>query len=429
MARRRTGFVLALTLLIGLSVPRTASAQQGAEMVFEWNRILLSSLATPGVLEPTVFFTRPPALMHVAIFEAINSFDRAYTPYLAYVGVEPGASTDAAIAQAAHDALVGMFPSQQQVYDAALATQLSRIPGPAALAGARVGSEAARMILELRANDGWNRQPAPYMLPDMPGFWQPVPPQNAAATFTHYPDVVPFVIANVRGFLVEAPPSLTSGLYSADFNEVKALGSTTSTMRTAEQTQIAQLFAGIPAVTTYSIPAMWNTLFRDLARSRGLNAVDTARFFALENMAFHDALFVSMSAKFVYGFWRPTTAIREAARDGNPATEPDPTFVSLLPTPPYPSYPGNYACIAGAMTRIFERSFGRDNIPFTMTWATPGGGTVARSYNGFRQLADEAARSRIYGGIHFTFETTSSQGVCIPLGDYIFSNVLRPRFP
>jgi hypothetical protein len=426
MARGRSGWALALTLLIGIAAPRPALAQ-GAETVIEWNRILLASLATPGVLEPTVFFTRPLALMHVAIFEAINSIGRQYTPYREYVSADPSASPDAAVAQAAHDVLVGMFPSQRQVYDTALATQLSRIPAAAAQAGVQVGAAAARMILDLRANDGWNRPQPVYLLPNMPGYWQPVPPQNAPATFAHYPDVTPFVIANARQFLVEPPPSLTSSVYTADFNEEKALGSATSTTRTADQTLVARLFAGIATVTTYSIPTMWNVLYRDLARARGLGAVETARFFALTNMAFHDALFVSMSGKFLYGLWRPTTAIREAARDGNPGTEPDPNWVSLLPTPPYPSYPGNYACIGGAATRVFERVFGRDNIPFTMTWATPEGGTTARPYNGFRQLADEAARSRVYGGIHFEFDTTSSQGVCIPLGDYIYENVLRPR--
>jgi PAP2 superfamily len=426
MRRPQTGHTGALILVASLLMPTGASAQ-GAETIFEWNRILLASIGTAGVLDPTVFFTRPLAMMHVAIYEALNSFDRGYTPYLEYVGVEPGASADAAVAQAAHDVLVGMFPSQREVYDAALAAQLGRIPAAAASSGARAGADAARLILLLRASDGWSRRPPEYILPNLPGYWQPVPPQNAPAGFTQQPDVVPFVIANVRGFLVEAPPSLTSALYAAHFNEAKALGSATSTTRTAEQTLVAQLFAGIPTVTTYGLPAMWNVLFRDLARSRGLNAVDTARLFALANVAWHDALFVSMSGKYLYGFWRPTTAIREAARDGNPDTEPDPTWVSLLPNPPYPTYPGNYACASGAITTVFERFFGRDNIPFTMTWATPAGGTITRSYNGFRQLADESARSRIYGGIHFEFDTTSSQGVCIPLGDYIFTNVLRRR--
>jgi hypothetical protein len=158
-----------------------------------------------------------------------------------------------------------------------------------------------------------------------------------------------------------------------------------------------------------------------------LNGLETARLYALINMAFHDALFVSFSGKYLYGLWRPTTAIREAARDGNPATEPDPGWLALIPTPPYPTYPGNYACIASAMTRVFERYFGRDNLPFSVTWGEAGGPGVTRSYNGFRQLADEAARSRVYGGIHFNFDTTSSFGVCIPLGDYVFDNMLRRR--
>jgi len=419
---------LALSLVIMLAAPRLSVAQ-GAETVIEWNRILLASMGTPGVLDATVFFTRPPAVMHIAMFEALNSITPVYTPYLDRVSASADASPDAAAAQAAHDVLVSMFPSQQQVYDAALAAQLSRIPSAAAEAGSRVGAAAARAILDLRRHDGWNRPAREYILPNLPGYWQPVPPQNTPATFAHYPDVTPFVIGSARQFLVEAPPSLTSDVYTEDFNEAKALGSATSTTRTAEQTLIARLFAGVATTTTYSVPAMWNVLFRDLARAHGLGMLETARFFALANMAWHDALFASFSGKFLYGLWRPTTAIREASRDGNPATESDPTWVSLLPSPPYPSYPGNYSCGSGALTRIFERFFGRDNIPFTMTWATPDGSTIGRFYNGFRQLADEAARSRIYGGIHFTFDTTASQGVCIPLGDYVFANVLRPRFP
>ncbi|MEO5741304.1 MAG: vanadium-dependent haloperoxidase [Vicinamibacterales bacterium] len=419
---------MAMALVLALVTPRAALAQ-GRETIIEWNRILLASMGTPGVLDATVFFTRPPAVMNVAIFEAMNSITPAYMAYVDRLPVTAGASPDAAAAQAAHDVLVGMFPSQQSVYDAALAAQLNRIPGAAAEAGARVGAAAARAILSLRANDGWNRRPSEYILPSVAGFWQPVPPQNTAAAFTHYPDVMPFVIGHARQFLVGPPPSLTSAAYAADFNEAKAIGSATSTTRTAEQTLIARLFAGLAPATTYSVPLMWNVLMRDLAQERGLSALETARFFALTNMAWHDALHVSFYGKYLYGFWRPTTAIREAARDGNAATEADPNWLSLIPSPPYPTYPGNYACASGAMTRIFERVFGRDNIPLSMTWATPDGGTIRRSYNGFRQLADEAARSRVYGGIHFNFDSTASLGVCIPLADYVFENVLRPRLP
>ena len=178
-------------------------------------------------------------------------------------------------------------------------------------------------------------------------------------------------------------------------------------------------------MTITGIPAVWNNLTRDLVRAHNLNDLEAARLYALVNLTFHDALYASFSAKFVYGFWRPVTAIREAARDGNPATEPDPEFTSLIPTPPYPTYPGNYACLAGAIAEVFTRYFGRDDVPFSITWAAPNGPGITRSYNGFRQLADEAAKSRVYGGIHFNFDTTSSFGVCVPLGEYVFVNMLR----
>jgi hypothetical protein len=411
-------------MLVLLAVPAGLRAQP-ADTVVEWNRILLTTLGTPGALAPTIFFTRPAALMHVAIFEALNSLDRRYTPYREYIAASAGASRDAAVAQAAHDALAAMFPSQREVYAAALSTQLSRLPAEAAAAGSAVGAAAARSILELRAGDGWDRRPPDYLLPSLAGFWQPAPPQNAAATFTHYPDVMPFVIGSARQFLVEPPPALTTTRYAADFNEARSLGSATSTTRTADQTLVARLFAGIG--TTTGIPAIWNNLTRDLARARQLNDLDTARLFALVNMTFHDALFTSFSGKFIYGFWRPTTAIREADRDGNAATDSDPNWTSLIPTPPYPSYPGNYACLASSIARIYEREFGRDDIPFSITWGEANGPGWTRSYNGFRQVADEAARSRIYGGIHFTFDTTSSFGTCIPMADYIFENTLRRK--
>jgi hypothetical protein len=419
---RRLSCVFTIGLILGC---RTVAHAETPDTILEWNRILLTTLGTPGATSPTVFFTRSLALMHVAIFDALNSFDHVYTPYFDRVPVPSGASREAAVAQAAHDTLVGMFPSQASIYGAALAAQLSRLPAGAAQDGARVGAAAARAILDLRRDDGWNRTPEPYLLPSLPGYWQPVPPANAAAQFGHYGDVTPFVIGSARQFTPEPPPVLTSQRYADDFNEVKAIGGTTSATRTADQTLVARLFAVVPTVTTTGIPAVWNNLVRDLIRARQLNDLEAARLYALVNTTFHDALFVSFSSKFLYGLWRPVTAIREAARDGNTATAPDPEFTSLVPTPPYPTYPGNYACLAGAIAQVFTRYFGRDDMSFAITWAAPNGPAITRSYNGFRQLADEAARSRVYGGIHFNFDTTSSLGVCVPLGDYVFENMFR----
>jgi hypothetical protein len=409
-------------LLTSFTTSRVASAQN-PQVIVDWNQALLTSLGTPGVAEPTVFFTRPLALLHVAIFDAVNTFDRTYTPYIAFVDVPSDASRDVAAAASAHAVLSEMYPSQRQIYDARLARHTSGVSAAAAANGTRVGVAAARAALDRRANDGWNRPQPSYVLPSVPGFWQPTPPQNAAATFGHYPNVAPFVIGNARSFLVAPPPALTTERYATDFNEVKAIGSATSTTRTADQTLVARLFAAVG--TTTSIPALWSNLTRDLARSAGMNGVDTARLFALTAVTFHDALYTSFYGKFLYGLWRPVTAIRDAERDGNAATVADPNWLALIPTPPYPTYPGNYACLSSAITTMWARAFGRDNVAFSATWTEANGPGWTRNYSSFSQLAEEASKSRVYGGIHFNFDTTASFGTCSALGEYVYLNTFR----
>ncbi len=426
MCARITRRILITALITGVmaAYPGRAAAQE-AEVVIEWNRILQATIGTAGALEPTVFFTRPYTMMHIAVFDALNSIDPLYTPYATQVDRSPNASREAAAAQAAHDVLAAQFPNQRPMFAASLATTLSRLPVDAAAEGSRIGAAAARAILERRANDGWNRRPTPYLLADLPGYYQVTPPQNAVVAFTHYQDVLPFAVADRLQFLMEAPPALTSERYAADFNETKGIGGTTSTTRTDEQTSIARRWASI-GVTTHVL-GVWNNVVRDLARRSNLSGVDTARLYALLNVAVHDGLLTSFSGKFLYGLWRPVTAIRAADRDGNAATEADPNWNTLIPTPPYPSYPGNVACLSVASSRVLARAFGRDDIPFGVTWTGNNAPDITRSYNGFRQLADEAANSRIYGGIHYRFDTLASFGVCTPLADYVFDNYLRRR--
>ncbi len=422
--RRAVVLVLAVGLVVGVS--RGAAAQNTAEVVIEWNRILQDALRVPGALPPTVFFTRPYAALHAAIFDALNSVDHRYHPYVVRVRATETASREVAAAQAAHDVMVAMIPSQAATFDAALTATLARFPGDAATEGARVGAAAARAILDARSDDGWNRPAQTYVLPNLPGNWRPTPPQEAPAALVHYQDVTPFFLPHRLRFLPAAPPALTSEQYTNDFNEVKRLGGTTSTARTAEQTQTARLWAGVGFST--NAWNVWYNVGRDLARTRGLDGLDTARVYALLAMTHHDALMTSFAGKFMYGLWRPALAIREADRDGNPDTEPDPTFVSLLGTPPYPTYPGNMACIGGASSAVFAGLWGQDDVPFSVTWTGINQADVTRSYPGFRALANEEADSRIYGGIHFGFDHTASFGVCTELGRYAFENVLRPRF-
>jgi len=319
--------------------------------------------------------------------------------------------------------MVAMFPPQAATFDAALAATLARFSGEALQEGVRVGAAAADWCLENRRFDGWSGPAQTYVLADLPGNWQPTPPANAPAGLVHYQDVTPFVIGSRLRFVPEAPPALTSARYAQDFNEVKRLGGAASTERTAEQTQTARLWAGVGFST--GAPAVWFNIGRDLARARGLDGLDTARAFALLAMTMHDALLTSFTGKFMYGLWRPVTAIREAARDGNAATEPDPAFISLIGTPPYPSYPGNMACIGGSSAALFERLWDGNDVPVTVTWTGINQADVTRTYNGFRQLADEEARSRIYAGIHFKFDHDASFGACGAVGEFVYENALR----
>ena len=409
-----------------LMTGRPTFAQGSPDVVIEWSRVTVAALAVPGALPPTVFITRPLAMVHVAMFDALNSIDPQYSPYFIAVTVPANTSRDVAAAKAARDVLVAAIPAQTATFDAALSATVARVTDATAVAnGLAVGAEAARATIAGRANDGWNRPAIPYSNPPLPGYWQPTPTANAPATFAHYADVQGFVIPSASRYLVEAPPALTSTRYAADFNEVKAIGGATGSTRTPEQTALAQMWAAVGNTTNAN--TAWQVAMQDLVRTRSLNGLDAARMFALVNMVGHDALWTSFSGKFVYGLWRPVTAIREAARDGNAGTEADPAWLALLPTPPYPTYPGNMACFGASQAQTLSRIFGRDDIPVTITWTVTGGPNIVRSYNGFRQIADEEARSRVLGGIHFTFDNLASIGACNPIGDYGFDNYLRKR--
>ncbi|MGD9902027.1 MAG: vanadium-dependent haloperoxidase [Vicinamibacterales bacterium] len=415
----------ALALSLALAMPAAASAQS-LDTLVRWNRVLLTALTVPGGKPPTVFDTRHLAIVSVAVFDAVNSFDRVYQPYATWAEPADGASRDAAVAQAAHDALVALMPTQTATFDAALAESLAGIPPQAAADGAAVGAAAARAILDLRTGDGWEQPFPPLELPSLPGYWKPTPPANAPAAFTNYPRARGFIVEDGRHFMIEGPPPLTSELYARDFNQVKAWGAVNSTVRSAEQTLISNQWAGVG--TSTNINVVWNTLIGDIARSRGWSSLELARGFALLNMTFHDALLTSFTGKFVYGLWRPVTAIREADTDGNGATEADPTWLPLLATPPYPSAPGNMACIGSSLARVMERLTGRDDVAFSITWTGTGTNPSAtRSYSSFSQLGLQQAYSRIWGGIHFEFETLSSMGQCPRLADYAVDNVLRRR--
>jgi hypothetical protein len=420
MRKTVTATLLAALILVGREPGvREVEARSGggsADVVLEWNQLLQATIPSNASLAAPRYY----AMMHIAMFDAANSVEEEYTRYRIRLRHDSGASAEAAAAQAAHDVLVALLPASKTVYDQALASRLSG--SPHLRSSVTVGSLVAREILAWRQNDGWAAAPSPYVLPPIPGLWQPAP---GAALFTHYPYVTPFALLTGTQYLATPPPTLTSERYAQDFDEVKRLGSATSAERTIEQTASARLFAGVGTRT--NLYMLWNNVARDLVRERGLDLLEAARLFVLVNVGIIDGVQATMWSKYAYGLWRPVTAIRRADEDLNDLTSPDPGWTPLLNTPAYPSYAGNQACVAAAAARALAIVAGSDDFAFTAVWQAPDGSVLAtRDYSGFRQMADDQARSRVYGGIHFTFDNEPSQQVCPAVVDFTAGHFMVP---
>jgi hypothetical protein len=416
------GAVVALAQIVSVA---HGSSGGDREVVIEWNQLLTDTTpATLGLQAPRYY-----SMLHVAMFDAVNSINDRFTRYHTRVRASAGASTDAAAAQAAHDVLYALITdaASRQRFDSALAARLAGIAPGRAAQGIAVGAAVAQRVLAWRANDGWSEAPPPYVLPSLPGLWQPTPPANALAAAAQLRYVMPFALLTPTQYQARRFPELTSDEYAADLNEVKAIGSATSAVRTAEETISARIWAG---VGYRSNPfTVWMRVARDTARSKSLTLSETARLFAAVSVAMNDGLQASMSAKFVYGLWRPVTAIRRADEDLNPATMPDPTWLSLLPTPPYPSHPGNVACISASVTAALTRVFKNDNVAFSITWlGVPPVADVTRNYQGFSDAAVDATRSRVLGGLHYTFEQEASEEACPNVAHWLMDHYMRPKW-
>jgi hypothetical protein len=427
MSRRHLIGLLVAAVLMGSSESPMRASGSSAEVVIAWNQVLQDTI--PGSLGPTA--PRYFAMLHVAMFDAIAAIEREFQPFRTVVRHRPGGSPEAAAAQAARDGLAGLFPASPATYDAALAQRLGPHPSGYVRRGAAVGAFVAKATLEWRQNDGWLSAPLTYVPPPFPGLWQPTPPGFAAAGLTQAPAAAPFGILTPTQFLPPPHPSLTSTRYAADFNETKLLGRFDSTARTPDQTAIARLWAGIGANgigTATNLFSIWNNIVRDLVRDRGLSLVEAARLFALVNVSIHDSLQSSATSKFVYGLWRPVTAIRRADEDLNDATEPDVAWLSLLATPPYPSYAGNMASVGAGAARSLELALGTSEIQVSARWRQSNGEPdVVHTKPDMWELAEEQALSRVYGGIHYQFDSDAGKSIGTRVGDFVFAHYMRPR--
>ena len=407
----RHKFVFA-ALVIGLATFFMASSIARADVVTDWNAIA-SQTAIPVRPGPSAILDM--AIVHAAMHDAIQAFEGRFE---SYGGAIPNASGSpvAAAARAAHDVLVARFPSQSGTLDTLLDDYLKPL-GLQGDAGLDIGQQAAANILNLRAGDGSFPNPSPDFAGGTgPGDWRPTLPAFAHMATPWLGAVTPFTLKDATQLRASPPPpSLGSGKYVHDYDEVKALGSVNSTARTQAQTDLALFYSD-------NFLALWERTLRGISNANINNIGDSARLFALANLAAADAIIAAWDGKLFFHFWRPITAIQEGDNDGNPKTVGDATWLPLIPTPPYPEFPSGANNLTGAMTRTLERFFG-DKVTFSV-FSTPVNKT--KTYNRFSDMADDVVNVRIYQGIHFRTADEVARRHGTRVADLAFSHFLRP---
>jgi hypothetical protein len=388
-----------------------------ADTVSDWNQTAANTLiGTTPPLQPPQITVPHLAMVHGAVYDAVNAIDGGHEGYLLSPKVgRPTDSKDAAAATAAHRVLVRLVPAQQAGLDAQLAASLAPIPdGRSKKRGIAVGEAAAAAMIAARTEDGRFGQPG-FPVGTAPGVWRPVLPAFVNDPNAWLRNVDPFLIRSSSQFRSAGPNPLTSRKYAREFEEVKELGAATNSERSAEQTLAANYWAENPPVT-------WNRTFRTLSAQQGLSLVDNARFFATLYMTATDALISVWDDKAHWSFWRPITAIREAGADGNPRTEADPSWLPLIPTPPYPEHPSGHTGFSGSIVTTLQQFFGTDRIGWSDTNAA---GT--RRFTRLSQAIDEVVNARVWSGIHFRTADEQGERIGSQVARYVEARYFEPR--
>lgn len=359
------------------------------------------------------------AIVHVAVHDAVVGIDRRHEAFLVETD-PPLASIQAAAAQAAFDTLVALYPDREVELRSSLDAALAAVPaGPARDAGVAHGSAVAAAVLAARATDGFNAS-HPYEPTAIPGRWRPTPPGFIPPLLPQWAALRPFAMASPDQFRPSAPPDITTPEYARSLAEVQEIGEIDSAVRTTDQTEIAIIWEG--RAGTVTPPGHWNSIARTIAAQEGTDLIDNARLLARLNVTLADAAISSWECKYVTDYWRPVTAIREADTDGNPLTVQDPTWLPLLPTPPFPTYTSGHSTFSGSGSIAIARFFGRDD--FSFTFEAEG---LSRDFSSLSQAADEAGISRIYGGIHFDFDNIAGLSSGRSLGNFIADGFFARR--
>jgi hypothetical protein len=404
---RRIGSVVALTTLFGaLGIQGPAAAVEAPDQVLAWNQHAYHEffvVKSPPLPPPISIFYF--AIMHAAVYDAVNAIDGGHEPYLDTPAVtalaDPSDSKGAAAAKAAQVTLLSLVPEAATAINDHYADSMADLltageTQPAIDGGAAVGEAAANATIVARTGDGRTTAPIPFPVDPTPepGDWVPLVAGPAGNNFGWVVGVTPFLIEDADDFATTGPLPLGTPEYAAEFNQVKSLGRATGSTRTLDQTNMALFWADNP-------PAMWSRIFWQLADD--VSTVDNARLFAELWLTQADALIACFADKERHGFWRPTTAIRMAGTDGNPATVADPDWTALLPVPPYSDHPSGHNCASSSIVRTLQDFFETNQMSFSATRTFPPGGPapITRHYTRFSQAITEIRLARVYGGLHF----------------------------
>jgi hypothetical protein len=407
---RSCSVVLSALIAITLYAPASANA----DVVTDWNAIAANTAVGAPPQQG-----RAAAILHAAIFDAVNGIDHQYSVYAVNPPVTLPASQEAAAVAAGYGVLVRLFPAAKPALDGQYAASLAQIPdGAAKTNGIAVGEFVAAQMVALRSMDG--SAPISYTLPPAGlGIWRPTEPRPPATP--QWGGVTPFALESATQFHVPPPPELTSAEYSIDVNEVKAYGRLDGSLRTTDQTELARFW-------NESGVLQWNRIARAFAAERQTSLTENARVFALLNMAFSDASVVVFETKYRFLFWRPIQAIREndgttQYDDGNPDTVPDPTFTSLIPAPNHPEYLSGHCISSGAAAEVLTQFFGA-HTPFnTTSTSVPG---VTRSFTSFADASREVIDARVFSGIHFRRTCIISDAIGHRIGKFAAKNYMLP---
>ena len=411
MSHCASGVIFTAWLAVG------ASTSASANVITDWDEKAIAVVFPTGpvaVSQQVYTAQRMMGMVHVAMFDAVNSIERRYRPYLVQLPADPATSKEAAAAAAAATVLATIDEKTAGEMKVALAAYLASVPDGAAKAdGIKLGEAVAAKVLEARANDGHDAADD-YRPRTTPGVYVPTPITAASK----WGNVKPFAMATPSQFRPGPPISLESTEWATDYNEIKDYGGKTSAKRSPQQTETARfwLMVGPPA---------YHPFVRQLVTAKQMSVGDSARLMALAAVGLNEALIAVFDAKYHYNFWRPITSIRNGDIDSNPATDREATWQPIDNTPMHPEYPCAHCILSGSVSGVIKAALGTEDIPeiAITSQAAPG---VTHRFTDLTAFTDEVANGRIWAGFHYRFSTRVGTDMGHQIGEYVVKNVMQP---